>query len=131
MGKILKIYDPIDLTMLSVEYDTYLPSVKTIVSLKILHPTGSFSYEANDIWFTQSEWIKFTQNIGNKENASLKDMSDFFEFSVEHRSEGYILNLRCKEPNVFNQTILQHTCPISIDELDRLNSSFENAELEW
>jgi hypothetical protein len=47
MGTILKIYDPVGLTMESVGYETYLPSVKIMIPLKILHPTESFSSEAN------------------------------------------------------------------------------------
>ena len=70
------------------EFETRLPSFRCQVSCTVSHPTGSFSYEASDVWFSTDDFDRFISELdgitrGALEQARLHDLSDYVVFIVK------------------------------------------------
>lgn len=104
---------PIRLVMEVLDVDSYLPSIKMFVAAEIIHPTGNFIYQANDIWFNCSEWDDFNvrlnkSNVGDKSMISLRDMSEKVEFGIETDLNLTSFCFKCKEVNASNGIVNLH-----------------------
>lgn len=108
-----------------VKFDANDPqSVQFKVELGLSHPTGTFSYSADDIWLDADMWNCFERalNSGLKEKAVFNDQSQYLEISLEKRSTHIALSVNVKEP-------LRDQGDISMSSFQKLDldSSFINS----
>ena len=86
------------ITIYPVEFDLHLPSFRSEVSCFISHPTGSFSYNASDIWFDKEIYDNFLSSLksmiyGNGTGARLECSSMYFIFEVRKFE---LVKLKCQ-----------------------------------
>ncbi len=103
----IKIDKPLDLRMSLLESEDRLPSIKMLIEVNIVHPTGTASYTAEDIWFDCTQWDKFVNELsklytGIDEMALLKSLSEYFEIRVSKAKNVFLFELICKEPDTGN-----------------------------
>jgi hypothetical protein len=135
----IEIRRPISIEIDTIETDSYLPSFKVDIKLEIKHPTGHFSYQANDIWFECSEWDKFTVEINtlnSKTNISLKlsDVSEYFNIIfIKDRLDETLFKVSINEPfsGVNGEGFMGYQSKIDSNIIDIINSSFQNFNRWW
>lgn len=133
----IEISRPIKISMEVVEIDNYLPSIKMAVGIELTHPTGTFSYNANDLWFECSSWDNFTLSLksmtsGSNCIASLKSMSDAFSIVISFKNRGMIFSLESEEVNIGGgKTILSYQSEIDDDLLGFIRTQFADFEKWW
>jgi hypothetical protein len=135
MSKI-SIEQPFELELDLIEVEDRLPSFKTLISLKIGHPTGFFKYQANDIWFECSKWdlfIKELMSLSFETTATLEDMSEQFKFIVEKKSDNqFICRCICFEPEAtWGKANLSFSVTIDSDKLSSLIRVFDEFPRWW
>lgn len=100
----ISIKRPISIEIDTIETDSYLPSFKVNIKLIIKHPTGLFSYQANDIWLECSMWDNFILDLNtfnNKPNFSIKllDISEYFNLAfTKDKSDEILFKININEP---------------------------------
>jgi hypothetical protein len=133
----IKIYRPMIIDMKIVEIDDYIPSIKMLVNCRIEHPTGSFVYQANDIWFDCSKWDEFVDNLSKIEimkdvDACLPDMSEYFEIKIVKNSYKLRFIFNCNEPNVGDgHANISFSSPIDFELLKLIKKTFSDFHKWW
>ena len=127
---------PIGIRMEMVETDDYLPSFKMQVEIQVKHPTGSYHYRADDIWFECAKWDLFVdalQKPGEDETLILLDMSELFSISLAKQDEQeFMLKLFCSEPETGSgQASLSFSKPIDHDQFHQFTGKFINFPKWW
>jgi hypothetical protein len=127
-----------DITIFPVEFESHLPSFRAEVSCVISHPTGSFSYNASDVWFDKESYDRFLSSLkamrdGTGESAKLECCSGYFFFEVKKFE---LIKMRCnisiKEYQPFNEdTILKASFILDYDFLNVLFRSLIDFRLPW
>lgn len=119
------------------EIDNYLPSIKMAVKIEIIHPTGSYLYQANDIWFECAKWDAFLSSLnqvlkGDSQEAKLENMSNSFSIKLLSSNDGLVFNFEGEEVNVGNGTAcLRFTSFIDQDILGNIEREFLSLEKWW
>lgn len=99
----IEVNQPIQLTICLMDIEEYLPSFRVELSCQLPHPTGTFTYGADDIWFTCEEWDRFVSELHgfarNQVNlAILRDASTYFQFSLSKQASQVVVSIACREP---------------------------------
>jgi hypothetical protein len=100
----ISIKRPISIEIETIETDSYLPSFKANIKLEINHPTGYFSYQANDIWFDCVQWDAFLSSLDKlnflkESEIILSDMSEYFKIRfLLTKSRDIQFRVNIKEP---------------------------------
>ncbi len=135
----ISILRPISIEMEIIETDSYLPSFKTNIVLRIKHPTGLFLYQADDIWFDCSLWDKFILEISNvnyKTDISVKlsDISEYFniEFVKETLNE-VLFKVTIHEPfsGENGEGYISYQSKLDIDTMNIIKNNFESFDKWW
>lgn len=135
----IEIRIPISIEIDTIETDSYLPSFKVNVKLEIKHPTGYFSYQANDIWFECSEWDKFivginTLNSKNSITLKLSDVSEYFNVTFIRDNSGETLfKVSINEPfsGVNGEGFISYQSKIDRNTIDIISNSFQDFNRWW
>lgn len=130
------IQKPITLMMDVLDIDDYTPSMKMLLSVEVNHPTGFFKYQADDIWFSCSEWDIFSNrlsDLGSEKDLLLKDLSEYFRIVIKQKSDNaYLFNLFCSEPEVGKGTTeLNFSAIIDSDEIAQVINTFREFPKWW
>lgn len=97
-------FAPLSLVLHPQEFEARSPSFRCQVICTIPHPTGRFSYEATDVWFSATDFDSFISELegiarGTLELAQLNDMSDFLSFRVALIEQKTSVTLNVFEPS--------------------------------
>lgn len=130
---------PVCIEIETIETDSYLPSFKANIKLEIKHPTGNFSYIANDIWFDCNSWDKFIIDIntfGNKTNFNFKlaDISECFNiFFILNNSSEILFKISINEPfsGENGEGHISYQSKIDIETMSIIKKDFENLNKWW
>jgi len=114
------------------EMDKVLPSFKVEMNITISHPTGEFTYSANDLWFECCNWDVFTERI-----ASITDKDD--AIILNSMSEEFILKLSVNDISIMIKemsfygfpTQLNHTRGITRDDFGIMKNAFLDFDRWW
>ena len=95
---------PLSLLLHPQEFETRLPSFRCQASCTVSHPTGSFSYEASDVWFSTDDFDRFISELdgitrGTLEQARLHDLSDYVVLTVTQSGRKTSVSLSAFEPS--------------------------------
>ena len=99
-------------------------SIRFKVEIELEHPTGSFTYSADDIWLDTDMWDCFEHrlNKGLEQKAIFHDQSNYFEISLERNSRNIEFLLKVREP-----LIKRGEASISSSQKVELDNSFINS----
>lgn len=94
---------PLSLLLHPQEFETRLSSFRCQVSCTVNHPTGSFSYNASDVWFSTDDFDRFISELdgitlGALEQARLRDLSGYIIFIVSRSALKTSVSLSAIEP---------------------------------
>jgi hypothetical protein len=70
------------------------------VNLDLSHPTGHFSYVANDVWIDTKVWDTFESELaaGVRSCAVFHDLSDYFVIKFERKDRYFEISVAVREP---------------------------------
>ena len=94
---------PVRLVLDVWDIDENYPSLKLSIELVAPHPTGTYNYTANDIWFSTSVLDDFVASLtlvadARNLTASLADLSDHFQLAIVNEDGKYSMRIRAHEP---------------------------------
>ncbi len=77
-------------------------SMRFKVKLDLEHPTGTFTYSADDIWLETDMWDCFEQSLnkGLEEKAVFRDQSSYFEIALTKGIRDIEFTFKVREPLV-------------------------------
>lgn len=129
--------DVLDLSMNLLEVDDHDPnSLRWAVRFKLKHPTGDFSYSADDIWLDTSMWDEFVLRLeaGAQECAYFTDQTEYLRLSVERRSNNIGLAVHIREPLISKGNLtLDAEIKLELDGvfISRLLDGFRSFPVFW
>ena len=129
--------DGIALHLKYIEMDAYdSQSIKFEVKLTLEHPTGVFTFSADDIWFEADMWNQFVHELNNGlgSNAVFHDQSNYLRLSIERAANHLDLSLSIREPLIAaGDTTLSSSQRVNLDSafINSLTSSFQKFPKLW
>lgn len=101
------IANPIQINLELLETDSYFLSMKTLIDVKLTHPSGFFIYQANDIWLDCKKWDEFNVELdqivqSNSGIARLADMSDYLSLILRKEDNMVSIEFQVVESDIVN-----------------------------
>lgn len=80
--------------------ETDLSALRWAIDVRFGHPTGSFTYSADDIWLETKMWDEFVEALGNgaRKRAQLYDQSEYFVLCIQRNDDGLQVQCSAFEP---------------------------------
>ncbi|GHU05897.1 hypothetical protein FACS1894205_6560 [Alphaproteobacteria bacterium] len=108
-------------------YDSSSPCWR--VGLKLSHPTGNFSYVANDIWIDTEVWDSFVLELaaGVRGRAIFHDLSGYFVLELERKERYFEISVNVREPLVNKgdlNLIAKYTVDLDSGFIEKLRDGF-------
>jgi hypothetical protein len=117
------------------------PDYRFAVECRLLHPTGSFSYSANDLYFDLESFENFSAELqgmqqGLRKQAALKDVSQIVTLRLEGNSRALRATLDIRESLTPTMATLSASFDVEYDlfvnklrgEIDRLVEDLRTVE---
>lgn len=94
---------PVSVVLQPMEFEVRHPSFRCHATCAIEHPTGRFTYEASDVWFSTEVFDRFLLELsgmtrGTHEQARLHDFSDSVVLTVTQQGRRTAVLLSVFEP---------------------------------
>jgi len=126
---------PLQLKMDLIEIEDYFPSFRMKIEILISHPTGSVSYQADDIWFSCTEWDIFINNMKSLQmpnDYSLLNMSQLFELKFKFEQMDIFFAVNVEEPDIEVGSVkINYLNKIDLDVFSQIKSKFYNFSTWW
>ena len=116
--------------------EIYSHSMKYRVKIDLCHPTGIFTYSADDIWLETDMWDCFEKKLskGLEEKAIFHDQSNYLIISLTRTSKDIEFMIKVREPLIDGgESNLTSVRKIDLDSgfINALTKSFSDFPKFW